>query len=183
MLYDANFRLNENEPELKVLDFGVVELIRRNERGELGGLLPNTRHKLVPIILRTVKEMDCGLGGTIMALPFGGDCFYCFTDPENPRYTPGGFLYEEEAMYYAKQLISLQHDRDGYRQQPTVMRGNYATDLSFKQVIESFHKEGVPLFRTVAEAGVYYDKKSWPNGQIPKVGKISYEEVFRELGL
>jgi hypothetical protein len=178
MLYDANLRLNEDEPELIELDFGVVELIRRNEKGEL-----DKGHKLVPMILRTIGVDKFELSKTIMSLAFGGDCFYCLTDPENPSYTPGGFLFENEALYFAKNLISLEHERDGFRQQPTVMKGNYATDLSFRQVIESFQQAKVPLIRTIEDKGVYYDKKSWPDGRIPNLGAISYDESFRELGI
>ena len=183
MLYDGNFRLDELEQALKLLDFGVVELIRKNERGEL-----NKGCRLVPIILRSVRELEKygkgnALNKTIMSLPSGGDCFYCFTNPEDQRVNSGGFLFENGGLYFSRQLVNLGHDRDAYRQHPTSMSGNYATTASFREVIESFQQEGIPLFRTLEQTGFYYDKKSWPNRQIPNIGEIYYEEAFDILGV
>jgi hypothetical protein len=174
MLYDSNFRLNENASKLKELDFGIVELIRRNEIGSL-----DTGHRLVPIILRTLEGAEKFVGGTMMSLPMG-DCFYCFTDPDNPNYVSGGFVFENDALYFAEKMINLDHDRDAFRSQPTITNGNYATDLSFRQVIEQFQHTGISLFKTI-ETPIYYDKRYWPNEAIPNLGAISYEEAFCAL--
>jgi len=177
MLFDANFRLDEQEPKLRPFDFDIVELIRRNELGRLDLL-----GRLVPIIVRTLHEIN-GYEGTIMALPFGGDCMYCLTDPENPDYASGGFVYEQGNLFFARRLINMQHDRDGFRTQPTNIKGNYSTDLTFRETVLVFQQNDIPLYRTVAEAGVYYDKKSWPDGKVPNFGSMNYCDALRELGL
>ena len=176
MLYDGNFRLDKSEDILQPLEFSIVELIRRNEEGKL-----DNRHKLVPIILRHVKELDKTLDRhVIMALPFGGNCFYCLTDNKAKRYDSGGFVYDNDALFFAKNMINLSQDRDGYRQNPTAIKGNYYTDSSFKAIIEQFQQAQVPLFRTTNEV-VYYDKKSWPDKSIPNLGEMSYSEAFKLL--
>mgnify|MGYP001185765175 CR=1 FL=1 len=179
MLYDANFRLDESAERLQPLDFNVVELIRKNERGEL-----HLVQKHGTIILRTVEPDEDPLHTKrYMSLPFGGtpDCFYCLSDPHNASYNPGGFLFHEEKLFFAAGLISLQHDYDGYRQSPVENWGNYATDETFIETVQHFQEAGIPLIRTEEDQRRYYDMKSWPDGKLPNLGEMSYEEAFEHV--
>ena len=89
---------------------------------------------------------------------------------------------EEEInrLFFAINMINLSQDYDGYRQNPTSIKGNYYTDSSFKKIIEQFQQVQAPLFRTTDEV-VYYDRKSWPDKSIQNLGEMSYSEAFTLL--
>ncbi|MBI5391352.1 hypothetical protein HZB02_07745 [Candidatus Woesearchaeota archaeon] len=181
MLYDGNFRIEKDEPELIPLDISIPELILRNEAGALHVFSP---YPVVPFLISHLSERQPEhrwKRKPLVALPGSGECFYCITDPES-RNPAGGFVYDAGMLYFASHLINLAHDRDAYRQIPDIIHGTYFTDLSFRQVVESFAQEKIPLFRTLDEV-VYYDKhrSRWPNATIPNLGAMSYEEAFRLL--
>jgi hypothetical protein len=180
MLYEGNFRINDHEAKLKELDYDIVELIRRNEAGLLPNLLEGKR--IIPFLVSHVSERELELTRKpVVALPMGGDCFYCLTDPESKYGICGGFLFDEGKLYFAPRLVNLAYDRDSFRQVPNLLFGNYFTDMDFRAVIQAFADAKIQLFRTIDEV-VYYDKRwGWPDGKIPRLKEMSYGEAFREL--
>lgn len=179
MLFDGNFRLDETQDKLITLDFDIVELIRRNELGKL-----NSGEKIVPLLVSDVLDLENRLErNPLVALPMRGEneSFYCINNPKNKN-SLGGFVYDSGILYFALGLLNLVDDRDSYRQIPNIMFGTYFTNLSFEQIIKCFESANIPLIKTIDDNRVYYDRTSWPEGQIPNLGKISYNEALNKLG-
>lgn len=179
MLYDANLRFKSNDERLIQLDFTLLELIRRNIAGTLGE--EGTLKQLVVAHTDSLKQ------GTfdrevIFARGDDEDSLYCLGDNKATKYEAGGFVFENETLYFAPNMINLSTSRDSYRQGPLSHKGNYVTDDSFRDTMEQFRTAKVPLFLT-SNLSVTHDRTTWPNKSVPNLGDITYDKAYANLGL
>ena len=156
MLYKANFERQALIP----VEYDIVDLVRMNEEGRQ------------PITVRSLDPKTRVPAGIVMALP-DKDSFHCFTRPGQK----GGFVYDNGAMYLAKNLQSIDSQLN-----PNPLRGYFATDKRFEDMIREFEDQEITIFRSIDDQSINHKKETWPMGQVPNMGTISYDEAFRILG-